>query len=115
MGISDGGKAIKEVARKRLKGEEEGKPEQRKKVTVSAKALSRLPAVPCCMLATWMRDSAGPGVLQTVSGKDASMKALDEFCRDLCEQARTKGMDPVRSGQPRIPHSHPDTSWLQIY
>ncbi|BDA47991.1 ATP-dependent Clp protease ATP-binding subunit ClpA homolog [Coccomyxa sp. Obi] len=64
MGLKDGGKAIKEVARKRLKGEEEGKPEQRKKVT-------------------------------TVSGKDVTTKALDEFCRDLCEQARTKGVDPV--------------------
>lgn len=33
---------------------------------------------------------------QTVSGKEVTTKALDEFCRDLCEQARKKGVDPVR-------------------
>ena len=97
LGLKDGGKAIKEVARKRLKGEDEGKPEQRKKVTVSAKALSCLPDgnVPGLLLKWGL--IIGPGVLQTVSGKDATTKALDEFCRDLCELARSKGVDPVRS------------------
>ncbi|EIE27350.1 ATP-dependent Clp protease ATPase subunit [Coccomyxa subellipsoidea C-169] len=61
LGLTDGGKAIKDNARERLKGEGEVK-EQRKK---------------------------------TVSGKEVTTKALDEFCRDLCEQARKKGMDPV--------------------
>lgn len=33
---------------------------------------------------------------QTVSGKETTTKALDDFCRDLCEHARMKGVDPVR-------------------
>lgn len=35
-------------------------------------------------------------VLQTVSGKKTETKALDDFCQDLCEQARKKATDPVR-------------------
>ena len=32
---------------------------------------------------------------QTVSGKPSSSKALESFCRDLCQQARDKSIDVV--------------------
>lgn len=33
--------------------------------------------------------------VQTVTGKPASTKALEDFCRDLCQQARDKSIDVV--------------------
>ena len=33
--------------------------------------------------------------VQTVSGKPSSSKALESFCRDLCQQARDKSIDVV--------------------
>ena len=33
---------------------------------------------------------------QTVSGKPSGSKALESFCRDLCQQARDKSIDVVR-------------------
>ena len=32
---------------------------------------------------------------QTVSGKPSGSKALESFCRDLCQQARDKSIDVV--------------------
>ena len=36
---------------------------------------------------------------QTVSGKPSSSKALESFCRDLCQQARDKSIDVVSGTQ----------------
>ena len=35
--------------------------------------------------------------MQTVSGKPSTSKALEDYCRDLCQQARDKSIDVVRS------------------
>ena len=34
--------------------------------------------------------------MQTASGKPASTKVLEDYCRDLCQQARDKSIDVVR-------------------
>ena len=34
--------------------------------------------------------------VQTTSGKPASTKVLEDYCRDLCQQARDKSIDVVR-------------------
>ncbi len=34
--------------------------------------------------------------MQTTSGKPASTKVLEDYCRDLCQQARDKSIDVVR-------------------
>ena len=34
--------------------------------------------------------------LQTTSGKPASTKVLEDYCKDLCQQARDKSIDVVR-------------------
>ena len=35
--------------------------------------------------------------MQTTSGKPASTKVLEDYCRDLCQQARDKSIDVVRT------------------
>ena len=34
--------------------------------------------------------------MQTTSGKPATTKVLEDYCRDLCQQARDKSIDVVR-------------------
>ena len=42
---------------------------------------------------------------QTVSGKPSSSKALESFCRDLCQQARDKSIDVVSGTELSAHHS----------
>lgn len=119
MGLTDGGNAIKERARERLKGDQEPK-EERKKVTVRAQTLtgryspSHLRATRAALVdihwpTTSVTTSKADGFswvahcAQTVSSsKSGASKALENFCMDLTERARQQGIDPVCTVVPCI-------------